>query len=270
MRRSGWLLITLLLLSSAGAAQDQTASCDFSRPQHCAIDVLHDQAGIWTSPAHIKSHDLVWIVPFVAVTGVAMHYDVRAMQQLGSNPNTISTARSISNWGAIYVPLGTVGIGYLVGVKKHDDHLRRTAMLAGEAIGDALILDEGLKYLTNRERPDVGEGNGEFWAHGFTGYHNGRSFPSGHAIMAWSFARVIADEYPHWWTRLGVYGLATTVAVTRVIGRQHFPSDVIVGSTFGYLVGGYVYRHHDPQARRSWKLSPAVGPGTAGLTLSLQ
>ncbi len=269
MRRLSWLLIILPLLSSAGIAQDQTSSCDFNRPQHCAVDVLHDQAGIWTSPTRIKGHDLLWIVPFVAATGIAIHYDARAMRQLGSDPNTISTAKSISNWGAIYVPLGTIGIGYLAGVERHDSHLRRTAILAGEAVADALILDEGLKYLTNRERPDVGEGNGEFWAHGFTGYRNGRSFPSGHAIMAWSFAHVIADEYPHWWTSLAVYSLAGSVAVTRVVGRQHFPSDVIVGSTFGYLVGGYVYRHHDPQARHAINLSPVVGSGTVGLTLSI-
>ncbi len=270
MRHLTWFLIIPLLLPSLSAAQDQTSSCDFNRPQHCAVDVLHDQAGIWTSPTHIKGHDLVWIVPFVAATGIAIHFDTRAMRQLGSDPGTISTAKSISNWGAIYVPLGTVGLGYLVGVEKHDNHLRRTAMLAGEAIADALILDEGLKYLTNRERPDMGDGKGEFWAHGFSGYQNGRSFPSGHSIMAWSFAHVIADEYPHWWTSLAVYGMATSVSVTRVVGRQHWPSDVIVGSTFGYLVGGYVYRHHDPQARHAFEITPAMGPGPAGVTLSIR
>ena len=155
-------------------------------------------------------------------------------------------------------------------MEKHDDHLRRTAMLAGEAMLDGLLLDEGLKYVTNRERPDVGEYRGEFWAHGFGSYPNGRSFPSGHTAVAWSFAHVIADEYPHWWTSLAVYGLAGSVSVTRVIARQHFPSDVIVGSTFGYLVGGYVYRHHDPQARHALSVVPITSPGTLGLTISFR
>lgn len=269
MPRLASFVLTVVLLSSACVAQEETSSCDFRQPLHCVVDVAHDQVGIWTSPAHIKGHDLLWLVPFVAATGVAIHYDARAMRQLGSDPNTISTAKSVSNWGAIYIPLGTVGVGYLVGVKRHDNHLRRTAMLAGEAIGDALILDEGLKYLTMRERPDVGEGNGEFWPHGFAGYTNGRSFPSGHSIVAWSFAHVIAEEYPHWWTSLAVYSLAGSVSLTRVLARQHFPSDVIVGSTFGYLVGGYVYRHHDPQARHAFELTPAVGPGAVGLSLSI-
>jgi membrane-associated phospholipid phosphatase len=28
-----------------------------------------------------------------------------------------------------------------------------------------------------------------------------------------------------------------------VLARQHFPSDVLVGSTFGWLIGGYVLHH---------------------------
>ena len=29
--------------------------------------------------------------------------------------------------------------------------------------------------------------------------------------------------------------------------RQHFPSVVLVGGTLGYLIGGYVVRHHAAQ-----------------------
>jgi hypothetical protein len=35
-----------------------------------------------------------------------------------------------------------------------------------------------------------------------------------------------------------------TIGASRVTSRQHFPSDVLVGGTFGYLIGGYVIRHH--------------------------
>jgi hypothetical protein len=39
------------------------------------------------------------------------------------------------------------------------------------------------------------------------------------------------------------------LSATRITGRTHFPSDVIVGSATGYLIGGYVYRHHGSAAR---------------------
>jgi membrane-associated phospholipid phosphatase len=43
-----------------------------------------------------------------------------------------------------------------------------------------------------------------------------------------------------------VYGLASLVSVSRVRARQHFPSDVLVGSVIGNLVAQNIYsRHHD-------------------------
>jgi hypothetical protein len=42
--------------------------------------------------------------------------------------------------------------------------------------------------------------------------------------------------------------LASTVTLTRVTGREHFPSDVFVGSALGWYFGRQIYRaHHDPE-----------------------
>ena len=70
------------------------------------------------------------------------------------------------------------------------------------------------------------------------------SIPSGHAIESWAFARVIASEYPNKLTQVGLYAFATAVSISRVTSRRHFPSDTLVSSVFGYLIGGYVVRHH--------------------------
>jgi membrane-associated phospholipid phosphatase len=45
-------------------------------------------------------------------------------------------------------------------------------------------------------------------------------------------------------TKITAYGLATGVSLTRVLARQHFPSDVLVGSAVGWLVGRYVFHKH--------------------------
>ena len=39
-------------------------------------------------------------------------------------------------------------------------------------------------------------------------------------------------------------GTATTVSATRVSGLKHFPSDVAVGGTFGYLIGQQIFNAH--------------------------
>ncbi len=67
-------------------------------------------------------------------------------------------------------------------------------------------------------------------------------------MLVWSIASVIAHEYPGPLTQVAVYGLATAVSASRVMGKQHFPSDVIIGSAIGWLIGREVYRaHHDPE-----------------------
>jgi membrane-associated phospholipid phosphatase len=70
------------------------------------------------------------------------------------------------------------------------------------------------------------------------------SFPAGHAAASWALARVIASEYPSKPVQFAAYAFALAISASRVTGRQHFPSDVLVGGTFGYLIGGYVVRHH--------------------------
>jgi membrane-associated phospholipid phosphatase len=67
-------------------------------------------------------------------------------------------------------------------------------------------------------------------------------------MIMWSFARVVAGQYNGPGTKIVVYSLATAVTASRVMARQHFPSDVIVGSTFGYLIGDYVFRHRSREA----------------------
>src|SRR5207302_11070064 len=53
-------------------------------------------------------------------------------------------------------------------------------------------------------------------------------------------------EYPGPLTKLAAYGLASAVTLTRVTGKQHFPSDVIIGSALGWYFAHEVYRaHHD-------------------------
>jgi membrane-associated phospholipid phosphatase len=125
------------------------------------------------------------------------------------------------------------GLGHI----HHDDHATETGILAGEAMVDSLIVDEAMKAVSMRERPTVDDAKGKFFQ---SGVGLGSSFPSTHSIVAWSSAAVIASEYPGPMTKITAYGLATGLSLTRVLARQHFPSDVLVGSAFGWMLGRYV------------------------------
>ena len=78
--------------------------------------------------------------------------------------------------------------------------------------------------------------------------------------MCGRFAHVVAGQYDGIATKAVVYGVASTVSVSRVLARQHFPSDVLVGSTFGYLIGGYVLNH---RSHGAWEFAGCFGGADA-------
>ena len=106
---------------------------------------------------------------------------------------------------------------------------------------DSLVVEQGMKLMFLRERPDVDGAKGKFWQ---TSAGADGSFPSNHSMLAWSSAAVLADEYPSRVNELGIYAVATGVSLTRVLGQQHFPSDVFMGSAVGWMIGHYVYKKH--------------------------
>jgi membrane-associated phospholipid phosphatase len=128
-----------------------------------------------------------------------------------------------------------------VGAMHRDDHATETGILAGEAVLDGLGVSEVIKAISRRERPTADGAKGKFFQPG-TGFNS--SFPSDHAIAAWTSATVIASEYNGPLTEIAAYGLATGVSISRVLARQHFPSDVLVGSAVGWMIGRYVVRKH--------------------------
>lgn len=197
-----------------------------------------DQKQFWTTPAHLKVKDLKWIVPFAGVTAAFVASDSWWARQVPLSHVAIS--KTISDYGA-YSFIGLSGASFMVGHLTHDDHLRETGLLSAEAAINATGVAYLFKEATQRQRPEQGSGNGNFFA-------GGASFPSEHSAIAWSIASVFAHEYPGWLSQTAAYAAATAVSLTRVTAKQHFPSDVIVGSALGWAFGHQIYRaHHDPE-----------------------
>lgn len=147
------------------------------------------------------------------------------------------------------VLVGTVlvlpAVLYGYGHFQQSEHAREAGLLGAEALGDGVIAEQGMKLIFWRERPYVDGSRGLFFQSN-AGIDS--SFPSSHSLLAFSTAAVIAGEYPSRWTQVGVYSMAACVGVTRVLGQEHFPTDVLVGGAVGWLIGHYVYRsRHGPR-----------------------
>ncbi len=212
-------------------------------------NIGRDQKAIWTSPFKVKIQDLTWLVPMAGLTAGLINADAELSSRINPTNTFAKHSSTISNAG-LGLALGGSGGLYLLGKWRSDDHQKETGILATQAVVNSVIVTEVLKVVTQRARPTEGNRQGEFF-NSDKAYNS--SFPSLHAMATWSAATVLASEYPGKLTKLFAYGLATTVSAARVAGQNHFPSDVLVGSVGGFLIGREVYKsHHDP------------GPGGAG------
>ena len=223
---------------SNAAALSNSATDDLSivgTPKRILVDELH----VLRSPAHLHRQDLRWLLPVAAASAASFSTDSYTMRHVvSSDPGFNDSSQNSSN-ALLGVAIGGPTVLFAVGEFTHREHPREAGLLSGEAMADAIILDEGIKYIALRERPGVDNANGRF----FSG--NGVSNPtfvSGHSIVTWSSAAVMAGEYSKPWQEIGIYTLASGVSLTRVLAQQHFPSDVLLGGVSGWLIGHYVYR----------------------------
>lgn len=204
-----------------------------------------DQKQIWLFPIHAK-HKKQWIpaVGILAATAgliVADPHEAAYFRQTSSYSsfNNVLTGQVTSD-SMIATPVLLYGVGLLT----KDSKLKKTALLAGEAVGDSEVLTTVIKDATKRVRPAAIPPNGNFsdtWFESPGSILRGHgSFPSGHTIAAFSLATVIARRYGnHRWVPFVAYGLATVVGFSRLTLSAHFLSDVFMGGALGYSVSRF-------------------------------
>ena len=248
------IIFAIMALGATSAFSETSQPDSTSQPQPTPTpslekkflaNILSDQRAIWTSPFSLKRGDGKWLAPLGIATALLVATDRHTSGELfdgGNHQTRINISKDFSRLGSSYATGGVAAAFYFVGRAKHDARARETGLLSAEALIDSAIVVTALKTVSQRQRPPTDHTSGEF-------FDGGSSFPSGHAISAWSVATVIASEYGQHRpvVRFGAYGIATAVSLSRYTGTNHFLSDILVGSALGYGIGRYVYHHHhDP------------------------
>ena len=216
-------------------------------------NIAKDQNAIWGSPLHLQLSDAEWLMPLGLLTGGLLATDTEFSKHLSNSPTRLKYSTDLSNYG-LYSMAGLASGLYLWGDLTHDEHKREAGILAGEAAADSYVATTALEYAFGREQPLTHNYQGTF-------FQRGSSMPSDHAAIAWSIASVVAHEYPGPLTSVLAYGLASAVSLSRISAKQHFPSDVLIGSAIGWFVGQHVYRaHHDTSLDGgAWETHPESG-----------
>jgi hypothetical protein len=207
---------------------------------------------------------------FTAATGALIAVDEHLSKQLPNTNDQMRVSRAFSEIGATYTLYPIAGAFYLGGLLGNNPKAKDVGGLGAEALTDALIISSVIKGVTGRERPETDE-RGRFFQYG------NYSFVSGHSIMGFALASLVAHEYHEKKIiPIAAYSLATIVSASRFSARKHFASDIVAGGAMGYFIGRYVYHahadpsiHKNPISRLRPSVVPYMNPETASVGIGL-
>ena len=183
--------------------------------------------------APLAGRTIRWYEPLAVIGGIGL---LSTLDQPIANrvrDGRSSTALSVANgWARIGTPVvyGPVTLGILAGgLISHNSKVTHSGLRLAFSLALAGAAYGGLNSTFGRERP-----NASTSAFDFDPGHFDRAFPSGHTTMAFAMATSLADDVHPTWAKIGLYGAAAGVAVSRIYQEQHWFSDVVGGAVLGF------------------------------------
>ncbi|SNY95356.1 phosphatase PAP2 family protein [Flagellimonas pacifica] len=163
---------------------------------------------------------------------------------------------------------------YLAGLFTKNEKLRRTGVLLIASATAGGFLQQVSKRLIGRARPKSGDSSDVYDPFHLNRVFDYDSFPSGHAMLAFSNAYAIAKQFKNPWVKAGIYTVGLIPGFARITDRFHWVSDIafstvlsifIVESIDRYLDSKYNEKYNQNQKKLSWNLN--FGPGTMGVAI---
>ena len=230
-------------------------------PQHVAVerettlksflpDVLYDQKEIWLSPRHL-GEGRAWIPLGIVAVGTAglIVADSHVMPYFRDHQRNLDDVNDVFDVWITSAEVAAVPLGlFAAGAIRGDSYEKSTALLAARGYADTEILEFVTKLVSRRERPSQVPA-GQSFNHTFFKSQvvslSGSSFPSGHAAGAFAIASVVSTRYyrNHHWVPYLLYGMATTISLSRITTLGHYPSDVFAGAAMGFAVSRLQVMH---------------------------
>lgn len=226
-------------VSEASAASDDPV--DPNQPESRGLlrrgarRLFRDQSQLYRAP--FQRSNFKWDAIVLAGTGGLLATDRRIERHLpGGNVDIYGNFSNVALGGTA----SALGLMWGYGIKTHNEHLKEMGSLEVEALVNTFFIYTPMQFAAGRQRPGEGNGYGDFGRH-----HNiDTSFPAGHPMFTIAMATVVAHEYPKPWVEALAYGAAGAVMGGRLLGRDHWSSDVFLGSALGYFIGSRIFHLH--------------------------
>jgi len=237
-RNVSFLAVLALVIAPASYSQTRSESiCGVSEFTHQTLTEAKTFGhGLKDVPRNLfRPSNLKWELPILAATGILIaEVDRPAANRIQS----LDMQRLAGRWSdaGLGMEIGSAALAYGIGCHEHRTELRDTGFVALAAMAAAGTTDLALKLAFDRQFPYSRSSTGQFWG-------GGRSFPSGHSATSFAWASATAHRTHNKWVKLGAYALATGVSLSRYPAKKHFPSDILIGATIGYVTGTYLGEH---------------------------
>ncbi len=207
---------------------------------------LEDQKELYLTP--FKKSNFKWDVLELAGTGGLIAADRHIEKHIGNAHYQFYQDTSNIAIGGLSAALAGV---WIYGLKTENHrHARETGFLGLETLVDTFLIYTPMQFVAARQRPGEGNGNGDFWKH----HMINTSFPGGHAMFTYAMATVLSHEYSQKWVQVLAYSAASIVTVSRFMARDHWSSDMFIGSALGIGIGAHVFPAHcNPELSDSCK-----------------
>lgn len=176
-------------------------------------------------------HGIRWYEPLAVLGGIAL---TASLDQPVANHFRDHRSQGGQDVADAWAKVGTVGVGVVTagvlagGLISHNEKVTHAGLRLLFSVGLAGGAAEGIKFALGRERPLQNTNSLDF-----DPAHFDTSFPSGHTTLAFAMATSLSDDIHRTWATVGLYGLATGVAVSRVYQEAHWVSDVVGGAALG-------------------------------------
>lgn len=229
-----------------------------------------DFKGVVVSPLHWSKKEVIAASSIAVASAILYTQDekiARFSQNYRSDFGDDLNTYFFDPFGKMYYTAPLMGAFYLYGAFTHNNKPKAVAMDFVKASVYSGIIVTGIKHLGHRTRPfQTTDFNARLWDGPLAEDWNHTSFPSGHTIMTWTFASVLATHYPDKkWLGISVYALATAEGLARIYANKHWSSDVVVGAALGYAIGRFVVKH----SYYNLNLTPVFGKNYSGIGLRI-
>ena len=194
-------------------------------PRHTGVKALF--RNLANDVAHLPSKENTLWAGVGGVAALAVHpADERVNHAMVNSDVAHDIFKPGAVLGALPTLLATSITVYAVGRARDQPKVSHTGMYLIQALMVSEGLVQGVKFATQRERPDG----------------TPRSFPSGHAADTFAVATAL-ERHLGWKGAVPAYIVASYVAISRLPANRHWLSDVVFGSSVGIIAGRTVTRH---------------------------